>query len=496
MENVYGGQTGNVILTRLFRKAELSWAVFAFSGAVSPIVDLMFISLFIGSEGVTVMGYVSPLIMLSALVGSYIICGARNEVSTLLGAGKIDEANSVFSASVFLGGGLSLITAVAVGIFCSGVSVILGVRDPQILEMTKLYISGNIIGLPFFSLIQILRAYLQMEGQYHRVSMISILITVIDIAADAFVVFVLHGGIFGLALATSVGYIIPFFVGAEFFMRKKHNSVFRLSHKGLNLKICCKIMHLGSPAAVIKGSNAVGGILINNMLTALNIRYLVAAYGVFAQITVFVSSSWYAPADTLHAFAGIFIGEEDRNSLKEVQKISLLHALLWTSIVTALMFVFAVPLTWIFLKSNDPEALRMSVECIRVSCFSLPFHAIVYNFNNYLMAVKRLRFCNFYSFLIECGNIVPITFLMLQLINYPGAWVSKVVNMLLLSAIAWFYISKNNVEGGGIETKCFSCLTVLDSLPIMKFQSRQILPMRLSTFHVLQCLSRWSMELT
>ena len=318
--------------------------------------------------------------------------------------------------------------------------------------MTRQYLFGYLIGLPFFSLTRILTPYLQMEGQYARVNTISIMTTVIDIAADAFVIFVLHGGMFEIGLATSLGYIIPFFIGAAFFIQKKSRSIFRLSMSGVVPKICGEIMYLGAPSGVVKGSNAIGGILINNMLTALNVLYLVAAYGVFAQVTVFVRSAWYAPADSLHAFSGIFIGEEDRDSLKGIQKISLLHALLYCCFVTALLFAFAEPLSRVFLKSNDPEALRMAVECIRVSCFAFVFHAIVYNFNNYLMAVKRLNFCSVYSFLIECGSIVPITFFMMGLIGYRGAWLSKVMNMLVLSIIAAVYVYRTG-EGKTYQDK-------------------------------------------
>ena len=69
MGKIYDAQTDNVILHRLFRKAELSYAVSDLSKAIGPIIDLMFISLFIGTAGVTVMGYVSPLIMLFELIG-------------------------------------------------------------------------------------------------------------------------------------------------------------------------------------------------------------------------------------------------------------------------------------------------------------------------------------------------------------------------------------------------------------------------------------------
>ena len=233
--------------------------------------------------------------MILGLIGSCIAIGARIKVSTLLGAGKLDEAHAVFSASIMLGLAVSVFAAIVIGVFCSEVSLILGAKDPQILAMTKLYIFGYMVGLPFLSLARLLIPYLQMEGQYSIVSTTSMLITIIDIALDAFVVFVLHGGMFEIALATSLGYIIPSCMRAAFFMRRKNPSLFRLSLKGITPAICYDIVRLGAPTCVLRGSNAAGGVLINNMLTALNVHYLVAAYGVFRRLQ-FLS----APHGSLH----------------------------------------------------------------------------------------------------------------------------------------------------------------------------------------------------
>ena len=126
--------------------------------------------------------------------------------------------------------------------------------------------------------------------------------------------------------------------------------------------------------------------------------------------------------------------------------------ILYTGAVAAILFIFARPAAGIFLKSDDPEALRISIGCIRTACLSLPFHSIVYNFNNYLMSVKRVRFSCLYSFLIECGSIVPITFLMIRLIGYPGAWVSKIISMAVLSLFAVLYI-KRNKDGDAFRDK-------------------------------------------
>ena len=452
MERIDGVRTDNKVLLRLIRKAEGSYTVSDLSKAIGPMIDLMFVSQFIGVRGVTVMGYVSPLIMLFELIGTTLNSGARNKASAMIGAGRTEEANRAFSGSLIVGGGFSMLAAILTAVLCPGVCRVLGAGDPEFFEMTKQYVFGYLIGLPFFTVTRILTPYLQMEGEYKRVNATAVLTTVIDVAADAFVVFVLHGGMFEIGLATSLGYVVPFFVSASYFWRRKHRSTFRLSFRNFDGRLCMEMIRLGAPSGMVKGSNALGGVLINNMLTAFNTHYLVAAYGVFSQITVFVRSSWYAPADTLHAFAGVLIGEEDRRSLKELQKAALQHAALYTGVVAALLFAFAEPLARILMKSDDPEALRMSAECIRVACLSLPFHSVVYNFNNYLMPVKRVGFSCLYSFLIECGCIVPVTFLMLRLMGTGGAWTAKIISMAILSLIAVLYVYGNK-EGGTFRDK-------------------------------------------
>ncbi len=443
MENIYDDKVKNKMLSRLFRKAEAAGAVSDTSESIGPMIDLVFISQFIGLDGVTVMGYAAPLIMLANLIGNSIANGARIKAAPFLGSGNLVETNRIFSNAVILGGGSSFLAALLIALFSGGVCFLLGVRDSNIFVITRQYIFGYIIGLPFLTLTKILKPYLQLEGQYRRCVASSFMMTVIDIAADAFVIFVLRGGMFEIALATSLSYVVAFLIDASFFFNKKNESQFRVSIKEFDYKSCLDMLRLGSSSLNYWGSRSLGGMIINNLLTSFKMPYFVATYGVFEHIKVYVRSAWSSPASNLLAFSGIFIGEEDKTMLKGVQKIALVHALICSSAAAVLIFVFAEPLARIFMKSSDPAATIMAVECIRVSCFSLPFHTIVYNFSMYLMAVKRIRFSNFYGFLIECGALVPVTFLLLHVMGYHGAWAAKVVNVLVLSFIAIIYIYMN-----------------------------------------------------
>jgi len=136
MERLDGTKSENRILRGMFRSAESSYAVSDLAKALGPIIDLMFVSQFIGVEGVTVLGYVSPLIMLFEMTGTMLNSGARNKVSSLLGAGRLEEANQAFSGSLILGGGLSVLLVVLTALFCPQVCLILGARDPALQEMT------------------------------------------------------------------------------------------------------------------------------------------------------------------------------------------------------------------------------------------------------------------------------------------------------------------------------------------------------------------------
>ena len=446
MKTITGRKAENRIIHKLFLRSEVSWALSDISKQIGPMVDLFFVGAFIGVNGVTVLGFVAPLLMMMELVGTMIANGTRNKASSLIGVGKFKEFNRVFSDSLILTGGSTIAIGLLLGIFSSVISTVLGARDPEISGMTSQYILGLIIGYPFATLTRVLTPYLQIEGQYKRVTLTAISTTVIDIILDALVVFVLKGGMFEIGLATSIGNIIPFFIGAAFFMGRKKSVDFHLSFQGFSPKLCKEIVKLGAPNGVSLACNSIGGMMINNMLVSLNMPYLVAVNGVFNQIQGFLLFTWLAPADTLLAFVPVFLGEEDRGSIKLVQKLALLHAFIMTSIVTVILYFGAESIATIFLKTDAPEAFRLACQCIRICCFALPFYTVFDNFNNYLMANKRIRTANILGFLNEIGILVPLDYLLIKLVGYTGAWYGKVFNMVLITLIIIIYILYNKED--------------------------------------------------
>jgi Na+-driven multidrug efflux pump len=122
MKTHSGDIVENKIIHQLFLKSEISWGVSDFSKAIGPMIDMVFISSYIGVNGVTVLGFISPLTMFFEVIGSAVANGARNMVSSMIGAGKLDDANRVFSDSLIMSGGLSILLALLSFVFCPGLA--------------------------------------------------------------------------------------------------------------------------------------------------------------------------------------------------------------------------------------------------------------------------------------------------------------------------------------------------------------------------------------
>ncbi len=451
MKRINGRQAEDRIIHKQFIKSEVSWSFSDISMSIGSMIDLFFISTYIGVNGVTALGLVSPLFLFIELIGTLVGNGARTKVNSLIGAGKLKESNRVFSDSLILSGTAAVIIGIIIALFSSGMANLLGARDPEIAQMTSQYIIGYLIGYPFCTLIRVLTPYLQIEGLYNLINTTALLTTVVDVIGDALVVFVFKGGMFEIALATAAGNIIPFLVGTIYYASRKDSASFRLSLKGFSPKLCLEMIKLGAPNGIARGSSAVSGMLVNNILASLNMPYLIAASSVFNQVSNFFRLSWLAPADAMLAFVGVFVGEEDKNSIKLTQRIALLHGLILCGIFTVFLFLCNEFVTGIFLRTSDPEAFRLASECIRISCLSLPFNVLIYLFIDQLIAVKKIKAANIYSCISKL-SIVPITYIMIQFVGYTGAWTAKILNMVVLTLILVIWILLNK-EGDTLSDK-------------------------------------------
>ncbi|MGX8680632.1 MAG: hypothetical protein ACSW8B_04520, partial [bacterium] len=97
-------------------------------------------------------------------------------------------------------------------------------------------------------LIQVMGPIVVLDGGRRCFNISTIAFAVTDIAADIVNVLVFNGGVFGIAVSSSVSFFIQFLILMMHFVGKR--SYFSLSFKGINRAIISEVGSAGNPTSV------------------------------------------------------------------------------------------------------------------------------------------------------------------------------------------------------------------------------------------------------
>ena len=280
-----------------------------------------------------------------------------------------------------------------------------------------------------------------------------IIMTAVNIIADLIVVFVIKGDLFGIALATSIGNLVWCLVLCGHFLRKDRAIHFKLIESNDASKYIVGIFNIGSNAAVVRLSKMFAILSINYMLAILSNTIAIAAFSVQKSVISLLGCMYLGIADTVWVMSGIYYGEEDRDSLDELQIFATQIGLKVTIIIGAIVFIFAKHIAGVYIGFANPEALSMGTESVRMVALSLPFYVIIYSFSDYLISVKKIKLANYYAFMLQFGNVVPTAFVLILLLGGRGAWIATPVSSLLTLGLASIFIVTHKEDENDLNTK-------------------------------------------
>ena len=445
--NQYKKNTKHLVLGKIFLNSLVAYILADIATVIGPLVDGAIIANYIGVEAVAAVGLFGPLLTFIAIIGSIIAGGSRGLYADLVGRGEIEKANSLFTLACIMALVFSLMTTIFGLVFAENVAVFLGARgsNASLKPLLTSYIRGVLPGVTFISLSKVLSGFMHLDHDSERTVYSLVIMTIVDILADLFVVFVIKGDLFGIALATSIGNIVWFLVMSAHFFRKER--LLRFKHVELKsaTKDALSILNTGSGAAVIRTTKMLATLTVNYMLIAFSNTIAIAAYSVHKSVISLLGCMYVGVADTVWVMSGIYYGEEDRNSLDELQLFATSVGVKMALVVGTILFIFAKYLAGVYIGFGNPEALSMGTESVRMFAISLPLFVITFSFADYLISVKRIKTADFYAFMLQYGNVIPVTFILIQLIGGRGAWVATPFASFL-SLILGYVLIANHKE--------------------------------------------------
>ena len=428
------------MIRKLTRQMLTAQIFSALTVSLCLLIDSIMIGRYLGVDAIAAYQLANPILLMIGALGSMLAAGIQVVCSKSLGLGSQEETNKGYSSAVALAFGVSTALMLLVLIFRGPLATAMGAGGGgELFTQTKGYLSGFIIGAPASMGALILVPFMQLAGQNGLLIAAVLTMTMTDIALDLLNVFVLHGGMFGMGLASSLSYYAALIIGGVYFLSRK--CVFRFSLSGVTFSKIAELIKSGVPAVFNMAAGMVMVFALNKILLGTGGSDAVAAFSVINSIgntSNCVSTGVGGVALTL---AGIFYNEEDRSGLKILSRHLGRYSVILGAAVGLLMVIFARPTVGLFIPIAG--ALQdLAVLGVRLFAGGLILRCINNALKNAYQAMDKVHLTEIIS-IVQCA-VFPIlsAFLLSRFLGTTGVWFFFVMGELLTVAALGLYVKK------------------------------------------------------
>ncbi|MBQ5398229.1 MAG: ATP-binding protein [Ruminococcus sp.] len=436
------------IISRLFRNSVISIIAAAIATMIGVVVDGIIIGRFLGEDCMAAYGLITPVINLATAFSGILATGSQVVCAQRLGAGNAEKARRAFSMCIVVTVIVSILMMLIFGVFRNNVCVLLGARgkSAHLLPLVSDYLLGMIFAFPSLLLLFEFNSLMRLDGDPNRVIVAVVVMTALDIAGDFLNALVIHGGMLGMGLATSLSYFVALIIMLLHFTKK--DIIFKFSFKGLNLKDLAAILSTGSSSAMGSVSAMLRNAVLNGILVATVLSSTaVAAFGILNTVFNFTSSVMIGVGLTTAMIAGMILGEEDRTAAEHLVKTSVKTAIVVGAVLSILLFVCADWIAGVFGSSDGAKMVELAARGLRFYSLSIILYGINIVFVNYTQGMRRMVLTNVFCFLQGFVYMILPALLLAGILQADAVWLCFLIGevLTLTSIIVYACVRKHGV---------------------------------------------------
>jgi len=407
------------------------------TSSLGQIINSLIVGNSLPSEALAAMSFSAPVSMILIALGVAISAGAYVICGDYIGRARYDEIHRTFTSAIKGIAITGLVLTVLVEIFSSQLAMLLGARDAA-LDMTAAYLRGLFIGLVPLLVNNCLIAFLNMGGQSPYVVAGTILYAVVNLLLGILNVTVVHGGIFGMgvvssisALACTIFYIIKF---------RRNRDLGHLEKGVLDWREFGRMLRLGASNAGIHLFSAVRNMLLNIACMKFFGTEAVSATGILMNATAILECVGFGIGNVATMTSSVAVGSRNSKAVEQAFGYVQTRGVGVEIIVALVQFLGARPLAMLF--GAEGTVLELSIIAIRMYAISQPLQQFyTYNYIYFSNSLKRITL-NFILGLFGTFLIpVAIMFIFGSLMGISGVWMcypaTQVIMIIALFVIAW-----------------------------------------------------------
>ena len=412
--------------------------------SVFGIVDGVFVSRFIDQTALSAVGIVVPFIMFAMAIGFMLGTGGNALVAKKLGEGLEKEARENFSLISLAAVVLSVIMSVIGFVFPSLILSILG-ADEVIQGMAVIYMQPLLLFLPTVILGMVFQQFLITEGKAYYITITTFVGGVLNAGLNYLLIHELQMGLRGAAIATSIGYTLPFIVGiAYFFFNKK--GYLRFVKPKFDIRVLTKTSTNGASEMVAMFAGSITGALMNNVVMRIYGWEAVAAASImFAGLSI-VASAFSGYASGIAPIISYNYGKGDTDNLKRVYKNSLRIIGVLSIIGVAGGWLLTYPLLNVYDVPIGTSIHTLTVNGLRI--FTLGFVFMAYNAFASMMftALNNGKLSALLSFFRTLVFVIISYLVLPEIFGINGAWAAMpFAELLAIGMTIYFLKSRKKV---------------------------------------------------
>lgn len=335
--------------------------------SIYGVVDGLFVSNFAGKTAFASINLVMPFVMILGGIGFMIGTGGTALVSKVLGEGKKEKANEIFTMMIIftllLGALLSVIGVISM----PWVAKFLGATKEM---MADCVIYGRIVtGFTVaFMLQNVFQSFLIAAEKPKLGLLATVLAGIANMALDAIFIIVFKWGVAGAAIATGLSQCVGGIFPLIYFLRK-NSSLLRLTKTKLEIKPILNACGNGSSELMSNISSSVVSMIYNFQLMKYVDEDGVSAYGVLMYVQFIFVAIYIGYAIGCAPITGYHFGARNHNELKNMLRKSSFLSAVSGVVLTILAIALSSPLAKLFV-GYDKELYELTRHAFRLFAYS------------------------------------------------------------------------------------------------------------------------------
>ena len=372
---------------KLFLETMFVLIIAEMADALCGVIDAMYVGKFLGSDAMAAHGVSAPVFTFLCIFSYLLAAGIQHSCSLALSQGRPAEANGYFNMAVII---ILVLSAVftAIGIAApEWVAAMLGSGGGDINLLAGQYLRGIAPGTAPLLLFLILVPILQIEGKWGLIHAGSIVMAVSDIALDYINIHYIHGGMFGMGMATSISYTLGLAVFLFYFADKDRR--FRLRPNDIRGLSLPKFFAEGLPAGVRMVARMLSLVIINLLTINMAGAVAMAAIAIQRNISTVVISAVVGLCGAVLTLTSASYGKGDSEGIEDALRLGYRHSFGVVAIFATLLFFLASPIVSLYIPRAD-SSFSLAVKAVRWLAVSMPLLAWNWSFGSYLHGIGRI----------------------------------------------------------------------------------------------------------